>query len=302
MITQEQARGDSIGLTRADYEKHVEAGKAALKSYLFPVSEFMRDGAWQSVQKEWGGVTIDTRSQWPVEPEFGYALKACGSPFDWNTLSIPISVLTDYPAEYGRERFNAMYALAISRFAGAPYIGIFRDDDAGLVEFDAVVIVATEQEARDIATLCEGVGGAYSFETGNGVFPYHVVRCDHENKHVGRTCPEVSTANTMSGACKCCYRNPAVTADGLCQDCADQADRADASRKPNESLRRKQTRERIEHAIGTNWRDSHPHEHTDGYPEHGHSANWNPAAHPEHKRDSNSIPSDADWFINPEFS
>lgn len=167
MITQDQARGDSIGLSEEDYRLHAKRGAETLNSILFPVDTVMRDQAWNAVQPEWGGVTIDMPDQIPYVADTGYALKCCGSPFPWNTLSIPFDALT-------RERFNETYALAIERFGGAPFIGIFRDEDTQLVEFDAVCVVHSEQEARDIATYCESLGGAYDYSTGNGVFPYHV--------------------------------------------------------------------------------------------------------------------------------
>lgn len=173
MITEQDARGDSIGVTESDYRAHAKAGVRALNNYLFRVNEFTRNEAWYAVQKPWGGITIAMETQLDVNPDSGYALKCCGGAFPWSTLSISFSD-DPFTNSLTRESFNARYAEAIKRFAGAPYIGIFRDEDTGLVEFDAVIIVATEQEARDIATYCESLGGAYNFSTGNGVFPYHV--------------------------------------------------------------------------------------------------------------------------------
>jgi hypothetical protein len=93
MITQDQARGDSIGVSEEEYRLHAKRGVEALNRYLFVPDPFVRDIAWQAVQDEWGGVTLKMPSQRVYEADSGYALKVCGGVFPWNTLSIAFDAL-----------------------------------------------------------------------------------------------------------------------------------------------------------------------------------------------------------------
>jgi hypothetical protein len=163
MITSDKARGDSPGVTVAEYERHAAHGAMLLRELT---QGHRRSGAaglaWRRTRDAWGGVTLTTERQSEVSPTSGYAVAVSRG----DTIAIP--------ADADAVKFRESYELAVRRFAYAPYLGIFRDDDIGMIEFDAVVIVATEVAAREIATACESLGGAYDFSTGNGVFHYHV--------------------------------------------------------------------------------------------------------------------------------
>jgi hypothetical protein len=163
MITSDKARGDSIAVTLSDYQRHAKHGATILAELTRAnVRPYARDLAWRRTRDAWGGVTLTTERQSEVSPTSGYAVAVSRG----DTIAIP--------ADADAVKFRESYELAVRRFAYAPYLGIFRDDDIGMIEFDAVVIVATEVAAREIATACESLGGAYDFSTGNGVFHYHV--------------------------------------------------------------------------------------------------------------------------------
>lgn len=166
MITKAQARGDSQGLSASDYRKHARNGAYELANLLgVRPDAITEERAWQSVQGAWGGVTITLPGQYIVTPVTGYAVSVSGSANFGHTIVRRIGV--------DRDTFVSAYREALRKFQGAPCIGVFRDDDTGLIEFDAVVIVADRDLARDIATHCGSLGGAYDFATGNGVWPYH---------------------------------------------------------------------------------------------------------------------------------
>jgi hypothetical protein len=188
VITSENARGDSPAVNLAEYRKHASLGAVALRKLVSrsDVRCYARDVAWRRTRDSWGGITLTLPKQAEVRLTAGYAVSVSRG----DTVSIP--------ADADEGKFRDAYDSAVRRFAYAPYLGIFRDDDTGQIEFDAVVITTSENEARDIATHCESLGGAYDFATGNGVFPYHVTDTGREQ-------------------CQLCGAHPAALVDHKCR-------------------------------------------------------------------------------------
>lgn len=58
------------------------------------------------------------------------------------------------------------------------YVGTFKDEAKGTVEFDVVSVQFTEQEAEAVQTAYSRTGGAYNFETGNGLFAARAMPAD----------------------------------------------------------------------------------------------------------------------------
>lgn len=168
VITKEQARGDSPEVTPTEYARACDRGKWIVAHYLRVAREVptdVLDAIVASLTDEWGGVTLDARTWQAVAPSEGYAVAIAGN-FAGSSLSCPIGSSEVTIHQFVRELVNA--------YPDVPYYGVFRDDDTGRIDFDPVLVVTDEGEARDVATFCGSLGGAYDFATGNGVFPYHV--------------------------------------------------------------------------------------------------------------------------------
>ena len=105
------------------------------------------DEARSAVRQPWGGVTLApsgvvTRSE-------GYAV-AMRAP-----LAHPLSYAIGEP-------------FTLPEIVAAPYLGVFRDEEAGRVDVDPVAIVSTLREAQALSVYCRATGGAYNFADGNG--------------------------------------------------------------------------------------------------------------------------------------
>ncbi len=85
------------------------------------------------------------------------------------THSIPIADAAD------QAKFDAAYDAFVAANEDLLrredlYVGVFRNEDTGMVEFDVNAIVDTERQAEALQLAGERTGGAYDWWTGNGVY------------------------------------------------------------------------------------------------------------------------------------
>jgi hypothetical protein len=112
--------------------------------------------AYDATRDEWGGVTFDMRTRGTVIRNSGYSVMS-------------VNATAEIPADSSYELFSQVFSLFLSVHADAEWIGVFRDSDKGIIQFDVVRIVETEFEARAIASV-SGAQSAYEFATGDGLF------------------------------------------------------------------------------------------------------------------------------------
>ena len=179
-ITAEEARGNSRPVSAAEFQSLASSGKdqlAALEGNTRPASaitdaakfDSVKASAFESVQKQWGGQTIDPATGKTVEPKSGYAL----------TVRNPGQAQISVPIGASKDAFNSAMDKAATQYAdklqGAQiHLGVFRDDDTGRIDVDPVAIVQTPAEVEAIGAYTHATGGAYDFATGDGYFPPHV--------------------------------------------------------------------------------------------------------------------------------
>lgn len=123
----------------------------------------MLDSAYREVRKSWGGVTVslDTLQSVPDGIDaYAVSLRPAGVP--------PVTIAEDA----GPDVFRHALSVALARFgAHAPYLGIWHDDDNGVIEFDPVDVVSTRAEVDALGAIYPVAGGAYHFATGLGYWP-----------------------------------------------------------------------------------------------------------------------------------
>lgn len=125
---------------------------------------------YQATRKPWGGTTFHWQSYRFIKKGTGYALSI--RPADMELVEVPIG------AEY--EEFEKAFTHAATTYPSGPgfishwvkgYIGVFRNEDRGMIEFDPVMIVPSKKDVDMLACLFPVSGGAYEFATGNGYWP-----------------------------------------------------------------------------------------------------------------------------------
>ena len=67
--------------------------------------------------------------------------------------------------------FEHAFTVALIRYGVSPYLGIWHDSDAGVIEFDPVDVVGTRAEVDALGAIYPVAGGAYNFATGDGYYP-----------------------------------------------------------------------------------------------------------------------------------
>jgi hypothetical protein len=130
----------------------------------------IRNDAWNAVQEEWGGVTVEAATGTPItgKPK-RYAMSV--KPPGVESVAIPIGST--------RAEFDAAMEEARTRFARELtypqyHLGVFRDEDTGQIDIDPVLVVDSLDDVESIGAYARSVGGAYSFADGNGYWPPHV--------------------------------------------------------------------------------------------------------------------------------
>jgi len=130
--------------------------------------------AWDSVQEEWGGITVDAHSGQAVTgDDDAYALTF--RPPGTETVSVPIGS--------SQEEFDAAMEQALTQFGGEQdsplwaqqaHLGVFRNDDTGNYEIDPVLVLDNLDDVEAIGAYSGSEGGAYNFKDGLGYWPPYV--------------------------------------------------------------------------------------------------------------------------------
>lgn len=129
--------------------------------------------AYASVQHPWGGMTINPETGRDIRLATSSGIRREG-PFalsvknpDQHTIEIPINA--------PQTVFNKAMADAVKAFPQLTgrdhYLGVFRDEDKGTIDFDPVAIVDTKLQAEALGAYTNAIGGAYDYATGDGVPP-----------------------------------------------------------------------------------------------------------------------------------
>jgi hypothetical protein len=128
---------------------------------------------YPKVKESWGGDTIDTHTLEPVvKDETGtvdqYAVTAKTRGQESVRLSEGAS----------QEEFRAALAEATEKFKAeldseGAHLGVFHDDDLGVIDIDPVYVVNSLEESDAIGAYTGALGGAYHYQSGDGFFsPY----------------------------------------------------------------------------------------------------------------------------------
>src|SRR5262245_40790284 len=125
---------------------------------------------WGEVQKSWGGATIEAASGKALPDGIDkYALSV--KPQGMEKVSLPENASQaqfDKAMDEARERYRD--ELEKRQY----YLGVFHDDDEGRIDIDPVLVVDTVHDVETVGAYSHAIGGAYSFATGDGVFPPYV--------------------------------------------------------------------------------------------------------------------------------
>lgn len=155
------------------YQKNSSTPKALTEDW-----EKTKQRAWDSVQEDWGGLTMDTHSGEAVElgdPKWVLTVKTPGQ----SSVSIPIEGLNredfDKAMEEARRKFAPQFARE------QHYLGVFRDADTGNVDIDPVLIVDSLDDVESIGAYTHAVGGAFCLKDELGYWPPYV----YESKGAG---------------------------------------------------------------------------------------------------------------------
>ena len=175
-ITASEVAGtNSPEVSAEQYQAAASAGKESLDAIQADKRpdagdvQVNTDAAYSAVQESWGGATIDPTTGEAQDFSSGFAVQ----------IREPGQEATSIPEKATAEEFSKAIDGAKATYAEnlegkATYFGVFHDDDKHTIDIDPVAVVDTKDEAMNIGAYTHAVGGAYSFETGNGVFPPHV--------------------------------------------------------------------------------------------------------------------------------
>jgi hypothetical protein len=122
-------------------------------------------------KQEWGGVTIDAHGGGIVAAHGDDPLSVSMRNAGQGSVTIPI---TSDPAALTTAMQQAQTQFADQLAAQGAALGMFRDEDAGTVQFDPVIVVQGVAAARDVAAFTRATGGAFRFSDGNGYWSGHV--------------------------------------------------------------------------------------------------------------------------------
>lgn len=178
-ITEAESRGNSRPVSREEFQRLANAGAAMLAERQHNSAPLTGlDAHWSTVktlayaqaQTPWGGVTIDAHTGQLLDGKAdAYAITV--KPAGMHTVAVPENA--------GPERFGQAMDLAKQTFRPVLeregyYLGVFHDNDTGLIDIDPVLVVATLAEVEAIGAYTHAIGGAYHFASGEGFFPPHV--------------------------------------------------------------------------------------------------------------------------------
>lgn len=137
--------------------------------------------AYAATREPWGGATYNPRTGQPVNFHLPDKHALTARDPGQEGIELPESLNHDQFA-HAMQDATAKYSGNLSR--GQHYLGVFRDSDKHTIEIDPVVVAGDperkhrrevgERMAQEISAATHATGGAYSFNTGNGVYPPHV--------------------------------------------------------------------------------------------------------------------------------
>lgn len=181
IITAAEARGDSKPVSAEEFQRLASIGQAKYDKMKENTSSIdglddpenwdsLKKATYQEVQAEWGGATIDAHTGKALPQganKWAMTVKDPGM----ETHSIKIGVSED--------EFDAAMDAAREKFRSVlerqdHYLGVFRDDDVGRIDFDPVMVVDNLSDVHTIGAATRNIGGAYNFADGNGYWPPHV--------------------------------------------------------------------------------------------------------------------------------
>lgn len=188
-LTRDQFSDPDTPRTRAvstdEFNKLAAAGERRLAVFSANASDpigldkrwnSIKDEAWDGVQKEWGGVTIDAHTGLNVTGEPNkYALTV--RPPGIHSVTVPMGA--------DRATFNAAMEDARTRFHPQLrnenyHLGVFRDDAISRIDIDPVLVLDKHADVESIGAYTHAKGGAYNFADGLGYWPPHIdKRLDH---------------------------------------------------------------------------------------------------------------------------
>jgi hypothetical protein len=184
LITREQLSNPDTPRTRAisrsEFMRLARKGQQRLAGFQRNSStptaltedwESTKQRAWDSVQEDWGGITLDTHSGIEVPDhadQFALTVKTPGQA----SVSIPIEGLNredfDSAMDEARSRFTAQFARE------QHHLGVFRDADTGNIDIDPVLVVDSLDDVESIGAYTHAVGGAFRFSDELGYWPPYV--------------------------------------------------------------------------------------------------------------------------------
>lgn len=166
-ITQAEARGDSAPLPWLALDALARRGERILAEQHKPgsvalasVVDSVASDAWSKIQDAWGGATYDLDTGKPVDVAQGWAVA---------TTSATRRLALGADVEQIRQAL-----LDVAEHGDGGSVGIFRDDDLGAVDVDAVYLAETEDDAVAVGVARHAVGGAYDFATGRALWMPHL--------------------------------------------------------------------------------------------------------------------------------
>jgi hypothetical protein len=169
---------NSPSMTRQEFQASAARGEDIVNSAIAngsPHSDMMTPANVQAVvsasQQEWGGVTIDAHGGGIVAAHGDDPLSVSMRDAGQGSVTIPI---TSDPATLTTAMQQAQSQFADQLSAQGAALGMFRDEKAGTVQFDPVIVVQGVSTARDVGAYTGATGGAYRFSDGNGYWPGHV--------------------------------------------------------------------------------------------------------------------------------
>ena len=165
-------------MTRQEFQASAARGEDIVNSAIAngsPHADMMTPANVQAVvdasKQEWGGVTIDAHGGGIVAAHGDDPLSVSMRDAGQGSVTIPI---TSDPAALTTAMQQAQSQFADQLSAQGAALGMFRDEKAGTVQFDPVLVVQGVSTARDVGAYTGATGGAYRFSDGNGYWPGHV--------------------------------------------------------------------------------------------------------------------------------
>ena len=176
-ITASEVQGtNSVEVTPAEYEAISAHGSDILAaaslngSSSTAASAAATQQAFDAVQSQWGGVSIDSHTGEVITPSTGYAVTIRDEGQGSVTLSAEDAA---NPELFAAAMAQAQSAFATQLESQGAVLGVF-ENGAGTVEIDPAMILGSRAESDAVGAATHATGGAYNFADGNGYWPPHI--------------------------------------------------------------------------------------------------------------------------------